>query len=88
MQGIDALIIATTFNKNLASNAGGAIYFLRSGRNESLILVETEFTNNNAAQGGALHVSDYNLNKPNLLNVLLYGNNAEDFGNNLVQPPY
>lgn len=49
-----------------------------------MLLIETELTNNIASFGGALYISDYNLNKADLLNILLYGNKADDFGSNLV----
>lgn len=64
------------------------MYFIRSSNKETLLLVESELTNNIASYGGALYISDYNLNRPDLMDILLYGNLAKDFGSNTVQPPY
>lgn len=77
----------TLFNLNHASVAGGAVYYVRSNQNETLEIIQTELTNNSASYGGALYISDHNLNKPELLHNLFYGNNAEDFGKNIVEPP-
>lgn len=67
-------MINNFFSQNYAMKSGGAVYFSRSANNDTLLLVNTELTNNNASSGGALFVSDYNLNKPELLNVLFSGN--------------
>lgn len=75
------------FTNNRANKAGGAIYFLRS-ENESLILADTELSENHALYGGALFFVDFALNQPDLLKLLLFWNKADDFGSNLVQPPY
>lgn len=52
------------------------------------MLIEIELTNNDASYGGALYMSNYTLNKPELFDLLFYGNYAKDFGDNIVQPPY
>lgn len=62
------------FINNQAARAGGAIYFIRFEQNEIMLLVETELSNNFALIGGALYISDYNLNNADLLNIVLYGN--------------
>lgn len=87
MSSINSLVFSSLFHKNQASSSGGAIYYVRSSLNETLLLVDTELSSNNAAYGGALYVSDYNVNQADLLNNLLYGNSAYDYGSNIVQPP-
>ncbi|CAD8169765.1 unnamed protein product [Paramecium pentaurelia] len=86
ISGLSSIISNCQFTNNIASLIAGAVYFDHQ-YGTSLIVYDSVFANNQAKVGGALYLSEYQINTPEKLNNVFQGNQATYFGNNLADSP-
>ncbi|CAK68383.1 unnamed protein product (macronuclear) [Paramecium tetraurelia] len=82
---INILFDDCKFQSNIASESGGAIYFI--SKQATLNIYDSEINGNQAAVGGAFFLQNYTLNSPSILNLQLRNNKAQLFGQNYAEYP-
>ncbi|CAD8164426.1 unnamed protein product [Paramecium octaurelia] len=86
ISALSSVISNCQFTNNIASSVAGALYFDYELETQ-LLVYDSVFANNEAKVGGALYLSDFQVQSPSKMNNVFQGNQATYFGDNLANQP-